>query len=378
MSLKTSFTPVTMIFFFICNINEVTGRKNPSICLMKCSCSENQDTFVVDCSNAGLESVPKGIPSRTTNLDLDNNKIQVLHTDSFVQSRTLSNLTKLSIRSNQLKKIEINAFQGLWSLKILDLYNNSLEFKNSYPKSVFVPISQSLNVLDIRRNLQGKIIHMNYPLSVGELVGLKELKMDCLHNKSLPMEYGKMKNLTKISFSDGRKQIGFVSDDMFLAVSDLDITDIDFAGLNIGTIGTTGNTFLNVPRLKILDLSNNEYLNFIDIISALNETSIESLKLNNTGIGKLVNFLLILKNLGELQQLKRLTLDNNSIRVDCSGPIFSEYFPQLEVLSVGNNFISDNPRLRVDFMNMKHLIGLNWSYQPGYTGQTSLPQWLNF
>ena len=46
----------------------------------------------------------------------------------------------------------------------------------------------------------------------------------------------------------GEKQVRFVGDDMFLAVSALGITDIDLAGLDIGVIGT--NTFLNLPKLE--------------------------------------------------------------------------------------------------------------------------------
>ena len=41
-------------------------------------------------------------------------------------------------------------------------------------------------------NLLGDISQVDYPVSVGGLVGLKELKIDCLRNKSLPMQYGKL------------------------------------------------------------------------------------------------------------------------------------------------------------------------------------------
>ena len=239
---------------FVCWLSEVTGRKRSWICSQKCRCSKIEDTFLVDCSNAGLETVPKGLPSRTAHLNLNDNNIEVLHNDSFSQSKGggLTNLTEVSIRSNRLKKIEMNAFWGLSSLQTLDLYDNSLKFRSSYPKSVFVPISKSLEVLDIRRNLQGDISQMDYPVSVGELVDLKELRIDCLRNKSLPLtEYGKLRNLIKISFS-GWKKVGY---DLLvmtcsIAVSALGITDIDFAGLNIGIIGS--NTFLNLPKLKII------------------------------------------------------------------------------------------------------------------------------
>ena len=326
-----------------------------------------QGNFAVDCSNAGLESVPKWIPSRTMSLDLNNNKIQVLNNDSFVQSKGggLLNLIAVSIRSNQLKKIEINAFQGLNNLKILDLYNNSLEMKDSYPKSVFVPISQSLEVLDMQMNLLGDISQTDYPVSVGELVGLRELRIDCLQIKSLPTEYAKLVNLAKISFSGGRKPVGYVAENMFLTVSDLGVTDIDFAGLDIGFIGN--NTFLNLPKLKTLDLSNNKHLNnIIDYLPALNQTSIETLMLNNTGMGQELTLTSVLKEVGRLH-LKKLTLDNNTI--DYLKPIHVEYVIDLEVFSAGNNFVHDALALRQNVINMKHLFGLNMSWQQKFTGQ---------
>ena len=359
------------IIFFLCCISERGCSKTSLTCLKTCRCSEIQDSCMVDCSNTGLESVPKGLPLCTTQLNLNNNKIQVLHNDSFVQSKggILPNLTAVTIRSNRLKKIEINAFMGLHSLNMLDLYNNSLKFINSYPQSVFVPISKSLEVLDVRSNLLGDISQMDYPGSVGELVGLRELRIDYLRNKSLPIKYSKLTNLTKVSFSGGRKKIQLISDDMFHAVSTLGITEIDLAGLDIGVIGN--NTFLHLPKLKILDLSDNEYLNnIIEIIPALKKTSIETLMLNNTGIGQETVLTPILKRLGSLH-LKQLALDNNAINY--LRPVYLEYLIDLEVLSVGNNFVHDALAidLRYDLMNMKHLIGLNMSWQQKFTGQTN-------
>ena len=303
---------LTLIGIFI-SLNQFAGEVQDFNCdneiLKKCKCSELKDNFIVDCSNIGVKSVPIGIPSGTTHLYLNNNGISVLRNNSFAHSQgELPNLVTLNIRSNTMSTVEIKALEGLHKLKELDLYNNCLKLESSFPKSVFVPISQSLEVLDIRMNLLGDINQVDYPVSVGELVGLKELRIDCLRNKFLPVEYDKLKKITKISFTDGRKAVGFVGDGMFQAVSDLNITDIDLAGLDIGVIGN--NTFLNLPKLKTLDLSNNEYLsNIIDFLPALNQTSIETLMLNNTGIGQKTTLMPIFKELGKLH-LKQLTLDN--------------------------------------------------------------------
>ena len=358
---------LTSLYQFACDAQEFNCDNE---ILKKCKCSKFKNSFVVDCSNTGVKSVPIGIPSGTTQLYLNNNEISVLRNNSFAHSQGgLPNLVTLRMRSNAMSRVEIKALEGLSNLKELDLYNNDLELKDSFPKSIFVPIRHSLEVLDIRRNLLGDISQMNYPVSVGQLANLRELKIDCLRNKSLPREYGKLKNLAKISFTDGRKVVRFVGDDMFLAISALNITDIDLAGLNIGVIGN--NTFLNLPRLKTLDLSNNEYVSYHieNIIPALKKTSIETLMLNNTGLGQEgLDLMTILKKLGKLH-LKQLTLDSNMF-TNFSNPIFSKRFPDLEVLSLGNNLLGGAFTLTKDIMKMKHLIGLNVSWQHKFSTQT--------
>ena len=150
-----------------CNVKNVNHCDDEL--LTKCNCSDLKNISIVDCSNTGLESVPNRLPSRATHLFLNNNKIKFLHSNSFAQSkRGLPNLVTLSIRSNAMIRIEIQALKGLHNLKELDLFNNSLEVEDSFPMSVFVPVSQSLEYLDIRRNLLGDISQMYYPLSVGD------------------------------------------------------------------------------------------------------------------------------------------------------------------------------------------------------------------
>ena len=356
--IQTMVGVLIFIYQSVCNSKNVNCNNE---LLTECKCSELKDIFMVDCSNIRVKSVPLGIPPRTTHLYLNNNEIKVLHNNSFAYEKGgLPNLVVLSIRSNAMSRVEIYALKGLHNLKDLDLYDNSLELEDSFPSSVFVPITQSLEILDIRRNLLGDITQMDYPLSVGELVGLKELRIDCLRNKSLPMEYGKMKNLTKLSFAYGRKEIGFIRDDMFLAVSKSGITDVNLGGLDIGIIGN--DTFLSLPKLRTLDLSNNPYvINYVEnIIPSLKKTSIRTLNLNHTGIGHVESIRQILKALGELN-LKELTMDNNAIeKLD---PVFSQYLPDLEVLSFGNNFIDFDVILINDFFNLKNLTGLNMSWQ---------------
>ena len=126
--------------------------------IRQCTCSDDEKLgrVIVDCSNTGLNSVPENLPLNVTHLYLDSNSIVTLENGSFGDA-ALPNLIFLSIRHNRLKEIDTGVFGRLEKLEILDLYNNSLKFKSSFPEFVFSPLSQSLKVLDIRMNL------VNYP-----------------------------------------------------------------------------------------------------------------------------------------------------------------------------------------------------------------------
>ena len=200
---------------------------------LKCKCFDKKQLFTVDCSNTGLISVPQSTPSNTTDLCLDNNQIDVLVIDKI----KLPKLQILSLKNNELQRINKKAFQGMNNLKMLDLSGNNLKTQEALPISVFLAIGQSLKLLDIRRNLLGEVSETDYPVSVGELTSLEELRIDFIPNKSLPKEYGKLTNLTKLSFAGGRKEAGLIKDSMFREISSLNVTDVNLAGLNISVIG---------------------------------------------------------------------------------------------------------------------------------------------
>ena len=65
------------------------------------------DLFIVDCLNAGLMTVPKSIPTKTTHLYSDNNMIKILENGSFHhKDMGLPKLVKLNIKNNTLKEIQ--------------------------------------------------------------------------------------------------------------------------------------------------------------------------------------------------------------------------------------------------------------------------------
>ena len=237
--------------------------KCPGKTLNKCRCLKYEGKFAVDCSNTGLISIPKGIPFKMTHLYLDNNDIKVLYNNSFVQGKSgLFNLLYLSLGNNNLGRLEIKSLQMLSNLEELELYNNTLGFNISFPKYVFSQLRNSLKVLDIRMNLGDEISSIIYPTSVSELLKLEELQIDCLRDQQLPADYNAMKKLTTLIFSSKMRDVR-----------------------SIGILGT--GTFIKLNSLKILNLSDSPRLgsNLRNIPTSLKNTSLEQLKIKNTGVG---------------------------------------------------------------------------------------------
>ena len=173
--------------------------------LNMCPCTRNVNTskYIVDCSNAGLTFVPRGIPAKTTHLYLDYNTLKELKNESFPEYN--NKLRFLSVKHNQVTKLECMVFQNMPGIKKINLYNNSLELQNSFPVSVFQPLEKSLKVLDIRMNMLNNDLHfVNYPTSIEQLPNLEQLKMDCLRVKTLPLKYSNLRKLNILTFEGGR------------------------------------------------------------------------------------------------------------------------------------------------------------------------------
>ncbi|XP_072438219.1 asporin [Chiloscyllium punctatum] len=99
-------------------------------CPSKCVCQIR----VVQCSDAGLKSVPAKIPKDTVMLDLQNNRItEIKETDL----KNLRLLYALFLINNQITKIHPKAFQSMKHLKLLHLSWNLLpQIPTHLPKSL--------------------------------------------------------------------------------------------------------------------------------------------------------------------------------------------------------------------------------------------------
>ena len=105
--------------------------------------------LLVNCSELGLDLVPRDLPARTTTLLLSHNNLTVIRNDSF---SSLTMLKELDLSTNQISTLHPNAFRGLSRLVRLSLRKNGLAYHpTTYPKDVFAPLV-SLRILSISRN----------------------------------------------------------------------------------------------------------------------------------------------------------------------------------------------------------------------------------
>ncbi|KAK7167673.1 hypothetical protein R3I94_001917 [Phoxinus phoxinus] len=141
-----------------------------STCPTPCSCS-NQASRVI-CTRRNLEEVPESISNNTRYLNLQENSIQVIKSDTF---KHLRHLEILQLSKNQIRQIEVGAFNGLPNLNTLELFDNRLTL---VPSQAFEYLSK-LRELWLRNNpietLPGYAFHRVPSLRRLDLGELKKL-----------------------------------------------------------------------------------------------------------------------------------------------------------------------------------------------------------
>ncbi|KAG7459822.1 hypothetical protein MATL_G00214740 [Megalops atlanticus] len=141
-----------------------------STCPALCSCS-NQASRVI-CTRRNLEEVPESISVNTRYLNLQENSIQVIKSDTF---KHLRHLEILQLSKNHIRQIEVGAFNGLPNLNTLELFDNRLTL---VPSQAFEYLSK-LRELWLRNNpietLPGYAFHRVPSLRRLDLGELKKL-----------------------------------------------------------------------------------------------------------------------------------------------------------------------------------------------------------
>lgn len=229
----------------------------------------------VELNEVGLEDLNQQSLVKATNLkvlNLRGNKLRIIRSSTFIHTPALR---KLDLSRNEIAEIEDDAFKQLEALRSLNLSGNKIKI--------------------IKR------------LTLSGLENLKNLDLSFNEIETIEEDALKTTKLTEISLSDNKLK----------TISD--------------------NLFIDARRVEIIDLSNNQLVNFGRSFDRLNSLFL----LNLTNNDKLEN--LSLMTFVYLPELRKLALDNTGFKFATvpSDEDMPPEEPGLIKLSLGSNQLSN-------------------------------------
>ncbi|XP_016070754.1 PREDICTED: decorin [Miniopterus natalensis] len=230
------------------------------VCPFRCQCHLR----VVQCSDLGLDKVPKDLPPDTTLLDLQNNKITEIKGGDF---KNLKNLHTLILVNNEISKIDAGAFAPLVKLERLYLSKNQLkELPEKMPKTLQELRAHENQITKVRKSVFNGLNEMivielgtnplkSLGIENGAFQGMKKLSYIRIADTNITsIPQGLPPSLTELHL-DGNK-ITRVD-----AASLKGLNNLAKLGLSFNNISTVDNGSLaNTPHLRELHLNNNNLL----------------------------------------------------------------------------------------------------------------------
>ncbi|XP_071172991.1 toll-like receptor 4 [Mytilus edulis] len=231
--------------------------------------------FVIeDYSNRSLKEVPKHLHVDINELILDQNDIQIIENGTF---KNLSVLIKLTINDNKLNILQMNAFEGLFSLQVLEMAGNNITLSMFTSKLFsFIP---NLIVLDVSRNMN--LLDQEdwtiYPdLAFAELRKLENFSIDLAPFPMFGKGFMKMGKLLKLEFNHCQVRVmnNIMLKNFNPSVEYLYLSKCrQFVKVDTGLLEP-------FPNLKVLDLSET-YMHPIQAFQLLKPLSRRTMKMIN-------------------------------------------------------------------------------------------------
>ncbi|XP_065271641.1 decorin isoform X1 [Emys orbicularis] len=229
-----------------------------AVCPFRCQCHLR----VVQCSDLGLDKVPRDLPPDTTLLDLQNNKITEIKEGDF---KNLKDLHALILVNNKISKISPTAFAPLKKLERLYLSKNNLkELPENMPKSLQELRAHENEITKLRKAVFNGLNSMivvelgTNPLKSsgvenGAFQGMKKLSYIRIADTNITtIPRGLPPSLTELHL-DGNKITKIDSESLS------GLANLAKLGLSFNSISAVDNGSLaSIPHLKELHLDNNE------------------------------------------------------------------------------------------------------------------------
>lgn len=197
-------------------------------------------------------------------LDISENDLSPIPPLCFEKCQALQ---KLSLVSNGIHNLTNSSFQGLSSLRILDLGNNTLISNGTFSEPgifLYLPMLQELylqkNSYDLSTSSQNRYLPN---IINGTLTNLQTLFLDGLPNAVFGTNFRSLKNLTLLSFSGENSYCNIIrlSNITFQNVPYIHNLNLSFCKISSIEAGT----FEPLSKLRHLNLSYNMALGFVTL-----------------------------------------------------------------------------------------------------------------
>jgi Leucine-rich repeat (LRR) protein len=276
--------------------------------------------------NCKVQSINKGIFNQMPNLknmSLSRNEIDSIELNSFLNKGFQSNILELYLSMNKLTKIKSGQFKGLINLEKLFTDKNEIQ---EIELNSFEDMNK-LILLNIQSNkikvIQDNLLHNKIDL---DILYLYQNSIESIESIS----FNTLRKLRKLHlFSNKITRIAFGN---FIHLQSLDEIKLDKN--EIGSFGA--NTFVGLENLTFLDLSANKIKKLVDRgFNGLKSVSKLELDLNDINQIEMNSF-------ADLSSLDKLNLDSNQI----SSLKNVQFNANLTELSLRLNFISNLSEIR--------------------------------
>uniref|UniRef100_A0A669PEB6 Nyctalopin n=1 Tax=Phasianus colchicus TaxID=9054 RepID=A0A669PEB6_PHACC len=317
-----------VIFIFDCAAKAGLSLNISDSCPSMCKCAPEE---VIHCNRAGLRALPGEIAASTVSLNLSNNYLRILTTNTF---RNLTFLHSLWLDGNNLTFLSPGTFHALSKLRELDLSRNS--------RLTYLHANTFRGLLNlISLDLSHCNIFEIHPLLFSHLPSLERLNLASNNMRYVPQAFSNLSSLTRLSLESNHiEAIGRDS------LKDLEsLYDLNLRKNRIWII--QNGAFTKLLRLGVLNLGHNFIADLPNqLFNGLIQLKTMHLEANRiTDIDCTFRLLLNLRN---------LYLNNNQIS-SISGSAFS-YLNKLHFLHLSKNNLSSLPlRLFVELPKLKYV-----------------------
>uniref|UniRef100_U3JGH9 LRRNT domain-containing protein n=1 Tax=Ficedula albicollis TaxID=59894 RepID=U3JGH9_FICAL len=303
-----------VIFIFTCAAKAGLSLNVSNSCPSMCKCTPEETIL---CQRAGLKTLPGEIAASTISLNLSNNYLRTLNTNTF---RNLTFLHSLWLDGNNLTFLTPGTFHALSRLQELHLSRNS--------RLTYLHANTFRGLLNlISLDLSHCNIFEIHPLLFSHLPSLERLDLASNNMRYVPQAFRNLSSLTRLSLEgnhieaigrDSLKDLGTLYDlnlrkNRIWIIQNGAFTKLLRLGtLNLGHNFITDLPNQQLPNLRNLYLNNNQISSISDS-AFLHLNKLHFLHLSRNNLSSLPVHLF-----SSLAKLQRVLLWHNPWSCDCS------------------------------------------------------------